>query len=48
MDRRLGRHGLVDRVSVEAWTGDVEAGRGVGLGRLGLLTLRPAKTLSTE
>ena len=48
MDRRLGRHGLVDRVSMEAWACDVEAGGGVGLGRLGLVTLRPAEMLSTE
>ena len=31
-----------------AWPGDVEAGGGVDLGRLGPMTLRGAETLSTE
>ena len=37
VDQRLG-----------AWVGDVEAGGGVDLGRLGPMTLRGAETLSTE
>ena len=31
-----------------AWANDIEAGRGVGLGRLRLVTLRPMEMLSTE
>ena len=31
-----------------AWAGDIEADGGMGLGRLGPVTLRPAETLSTE
>ena len=48
MDRRLGRRGPMDRVLVEAWAGDVEAGGGVGLGRLRPVMLRSAEMLSTE